>query len=97
MRNSVDSAPAHSTRETRSNAKRSKDHWDHDRQHDAKRVEQNLPLGQGNRPFRIEHAFRAATERRGAYQADSQQTISHVRPRGFRHSVMRMLIVGFSA
>jgi hypothetical protein len=53
-----------------SNAKCRKDHRDHDRQHDAKRVEQNLPVGSGDRPFRIEHSFRAATECRGADQDD---------------------------
>ena len=44
------------------------DRRDDDRQHDAERVEQNLPFGSGDRPFRIEHAFGAAAECRGADQ-----------------------------
>src|SRR6266566_4169019 len=53
-------------------AKCGKDHWGHYRQHDAERVEQNLPLGEGNRSFRIKHAFSATTECRDTDQDDSK-------------------------
>jgi hypothetical protein len=58
------------SRRPESNAKGRKDHRDHDRQHDAQRVEQNLPVGGGNRPFRVEHAFGAATDYRCADQGN---------------------------
>ena len=54
-------------------AERGEDRRDHDRQHDAERVEQYLPLGGGDGPLRAEHAFRTAGERRGADQADGKR------------------------
>ena len=36
---------------TRRDAERGEDRRDDDRQHDAERVQENLPLGRGNRPF----------------------------------------------
>ena len=53
-------------------AKRGEDRRDHDRQHDAERVEQDLPFGGGDGPFRIEDAFGAAAERRGADQDNGE-------------------------
>ena len=49
-------------------SQRREDHRDHDRQHDAERVEQNLPFGDGDRSFRVEDAFTAAAERCGTDQ-----------------------------
>ena len=49
-------------------SQRREDHRDHDRQHDAERVEQDLPFGDGDGSLRIEDAFAAAAERGGADQ-----------------------------
>ncbi|WP_157100194.1 hypothetical protein [Rhodoplanes sp. Z2-YC6860] len=43
-------------------AERREDRRDNDRQHDAKRVEQNLAFGFGNRSFGIENALAAAAQ-----------------------------------
>ena len=51
---------------------RREDRWDDDRQHDAERVEQDLPLSGGNRPFRIKHALAAAAESGGAEQDNGE-------------------------
>jgi hypothetical protein len=54
----------------KSDSQRREDHRDHDRQHDAERVEQDLPFGDGDRSLRIEDAFVAAAKRGGADQND---------------------------
>ena len=54
------------------NAERGQDRRDHDRQHDAECVEQNLPFVGGNRSFRIEDAFGASTERYNTDQNDGR-------------------------
>ena len=46
----------------RGNAQSGEDRRDHDREHDAERVEENLSFGRGDRSFRVEYAFGAAAE-----------------------------------
>jgi hypothetical protein len=42
---------------------------------------QNLPFGRGNGSFRIEDAFGAAAEQRGASQDNGEYGVPHIRPR----------------
>ena len=60
---------------------RRKNYRDHDRQHDAERVEQDLPFGDGDGSLRIEDTFVAAAKRGGTDQGGRWEKVPHARPR----------------